>query len=195
MLDESLRRRKRLPSSSALIASGGVIRPASRKCDIEIGLSLFGQDAQQNEETAAKIIEENHRLLISARDKCVSGPKSTDLRRDCAINSLSCLRASSVLPWLRDKVCKHQRRTMKMTAKTVRAVDVRWPHMTNRVLRASAAPVPSLASSIPRHFYFKAAPVAQLLNARARHQTHLAARSSMLGSVIARALRALSCLN
>ena len=32
------------------------------------------------------------------------------------------------------------------------------------------------------------APVAQLLNARARHQTHLAARSSMLGSVIARAL-------
>ena len=33
------------------------------------------------------------------------------------------------------------------------------------------------------------APVTQLLiNARARHQTHLAARSSMLGSVIARAL-------
>ena len=40
----------------------------------------------------------------------------------------------------------------------------------------------------------EAAPVAQLLNARARHQTHLAARGSMLGSVIARALGGVSSL-
>lgn len=43
-------------------------------------------------------------------------------------------------------------------------------------------------------FLIPAAPVAQLLNALARHQTHLAARGSRLGSVIARAQDALGCL-